>query len=522
MKRFRKSIVALALGCLLLVNLSGGAVWAEGYADDYAYSWVEVIDAKAYLNDTGIDVKMAYGSDWNWRGAYEYMQFAPVLRQAGYEVSYDAEEDSVAAEKDGKKVIIFLKQDENWFNKVWMIEDGRQKETYFSCLANEYQGTAYIRIMDVYNEIYSDFWRDIFGFEVRMWRNVCYFFEEEPLREHIRSKLAHLENIPSYNGLVNNYTNTATGKIGFDLSSDMFGISVKGESGVNSSLVKNGEKYKAAIQMDNGGVFSFISLFNGPYKTGLNYYKDKIDLTQPISAQAIYDGKDLYGTGDCMVEDMILSYLGRWYMYPPENDFREIAAERIDGKWVKAWLTESDREYTLNPILEAINAPKIDVDELTESILHSVINDYYGMEGNIYDAMLKRIDVLTGLLGPEALQYVESNGEKVITYKLNSDIFDKLKAAYEYNTESNSIYDEMELELNARTVIYADNTAKSTTTGTFKINNIPNDYNIPFGSMTITLDVQEDVVPQAAEINAPADYVDFQQLYEESLPYRSE
>lgn len=519
MKKLGRLLAAVLAACLLSMNLMGGVVWAEGYSEDSDYSWVEVSDAKAYINDTAIDVKMAYGSDWHWR--YDsYVQFAPVLRQAGYAVSYNAEEDSVAAEKDGKKVIIFLKQDENWFNKVWIIEDGQQKETYFIRLANEYQGTAYIRPTNVFNENYSDFWSDVFGFEVQGWGNAFYFIEEAPLRELIRSKLAHLENIPSYNGLVPNYTDTASGTLGFDLNSEMFGIRVKGESGIESSVVKNGEKYKIALSMDNGGIFSLISLINGPFTTGLDYYKDKIDLKQPISAQAIYDGKDLYGTGDFLVENLVLSALGRWYEYPRDNDFREVAAERIHGKWVKAWLTDSVREDTLNPLLEAINTSKIDVDELTESILHSVVYDYYGMEGNLYDVMLKRIDVLTSLLGPDAIKCVESNGEKVITYHLDSSILGKVKEAYERNPEAASIYDEMELEYDAKTVIYADNTAKSTVTGMYKIKNIPNDYNIPFGSMTITLDVQEDVVPQASEIYAPADYVDYQQLYNDSLPYR--
>ena len=54
------------------------------------------------------------------------------------------------------------------------------------------------------------------------------------------------------------------------------------------ATAKNGDKMTLDFNMDNGGILNLYSLFCGPYTLGLDYYKDKIDLSQPMSAQAIF------------------------------------------------------------------------------------------------------------------------------------------------------------------------------------------------------------------------------------------
>lgn len=243
--------------------------------------------------------------------------------------------------------------------------------------------------------------------------------------------------------------------------------------------------------MDNGGILNLYSLFCGPYTLGLDYYKDKIDLSQPVSAQAIFDGNDLYGKGDFLVENIALSNLGSEYNYLDE-DYREIAAEKIDGRWVKAWLNEWQRKAAIEQVLEAVNSNQIDIDELAESIVNSALSDYryyYYDDDGIYNKIIQKIDAIVGLIGPDAIKCVEANGEKVITYRLTTKALKKFQEAHIDTPQKSGsiIYDEMELNLESKTTIFADNTAKSTITGMFKINNIPNEYNIPFGSMEIKL-----------------------------------
>ena len=145
--------------------------------------------------------------------------------------------------------------------------------------------------------------------------------------------------------------------------------------------------------------------------------------------------------------------------------------------------------------------------------------DYY-YTGNLYEKIIARINATAELVGPDTLTYTEENGEKVITYHLTTDAFRAYQKACMSEYETGAIYDEMELDLTAQTTIAADNTATSTLDGMFRINNIPNDYNIPFGSLEIQFNMSGKTIPQASAVSAPADYVDFEQLYNESLLYR--
>lgn len=483
--------------------------------------WTEVYissDNKVYVNEKEVLVNMAE--------VPLYIQYAPVARAMGYDVVYNEASNSVISDNGETIIEVFLDQDENGFTKIWVTKNGEQKEYYNYKYAFEYDGIAYIG-QDSYgywsdNADWYDLWENAYGMKLLSGRQ---YVDVAALKADTRAKLTHLENIPSYSTLVSDYTSNVSGTVSFNLNSNLFGIDIKGESGLKAAVVKKGDKMMLDFNMDNGGILNLYSLFCGPYTLGLDYYKDKIDLSQPVSAQAIFDGNDLYGKGDFLVENIALSNLGSEYNYLDE-DYREIAAEKIDGKWVKAWLNEWQRKAAIEPVLEAVNSNQIDIDELAESIVNSVLNDsryyYEYSDSGIYDELTRKIDAIVGLVGPDAIKCVEANGEKVITYRLTTEALKKFEEAYTDTTQKSgsTIYDEMELNLESKTTIFADNTAKSTITGMFKINNIPNEYNIPFGSMEIKLVMNEETVPQAGEIGAPAEYVEFEQLYNESLPYR--
>lgn len=522
MKKFKKSVMAISLACLLVLNLAGGVVIAEGEYEQ----WSEVVVAsgyKVYVNEKEVLVNMAYNT-----GNYgTYIQYAPVAQAMGYDVVYNEASNSVISDNGETIIEVFLDQDENGFTKIWVTKNGEQKEYYNYKYAFEYDGTAYIG-EDYYgswsfNADWYDLWENAYGMTLLLG---SHYIDVAALKADTRAKLAHLENIPSYSTLVSDYTSNASGTVSFNLNSNLFGIDIKGESGLAAAVVKNGDKMMLDFNMDNGGILNLYSLFCGPYTLGLDYYKDKIDLSQPVSAQAIFDGNDLYGKGDFLVENIALSNLGYKFSYPNE-DYREIAAEKIDNKWVKAWLNEWQRKIAIEPVLEAVNSNQVDIDALAESIVDSVLNDsryYYEYnDSGIYNELTRKIDAIVGLVGPDAIKCVEANGEKIITYRLTTEALEKFKEAYTDTTQKsgNTIYDEIELNLESKTTIFADNTAKSTIIGTFKINNIPNEYNIPFGSMEIKLNMNEETVPQAGEISAPAEYVEFEQLYNESLPYRN-
>lgn len=514
MKKFKKSVVAISLACLLVLNLTGGVVLAGG-----GFGEGEFYEMHVNLNGETLAVANYY-SNYG-----PYIQYASVMRALGYEVTYDGETNSVIADNGNIRTVVFLEEDENGYTKIWVTKDGEQKEYYNYKYALEINGTAYVGYGYgewSMNYDWHDLWEDTYGLMVRFGaENIDYFIDVAALKADTRAKLAHLANIPSYSALVPNYTSNASGTVSFNLNSSLFGIDIKGESGLTMATAKNGDKMMLDFNMDNGGNLNLYSLFCGPYTLGLDYYKDKIDLSQPVSAQAIFDGNDLYGKGDFLVENIALSNLGSEYNYLDE-DYREIAAEKIDGRWVKAWLNEWQRKAAIEQVLEAVNSNQIDIDELAESIVNSALSDYryyYYDDDGIYNKIIQKIDAIVGLIGPDAIKCVEANGEKVITYRLTTEALKRFKEAYT-DTVGNTIYDEMELNLESKTTIFADNTAKSTITGMFKINNIPNEYNIPFGSMEIKLDMNEESVPQASEISAPAEYVEFEQLYNESLPYR--
>lgn len=524
MKKFKKSVAAMFLACLLVLNLTGGVVLAEEWESE-SENVQELIDFFDFtVNYQGIQIKIQ--KSWGIYGSY--IQYTPIARAMGYEVMYDAEQNCVISDNGDTKIVIFLEQDENGFTKIWVTKNGEQKEYYNYKYAFEYEGTTYIGDSAYGNWAlhadWYDLWSEAHGVRSIMGNATTYLINMDILKADTRAKLAHLANIPSYSALVPNYTSNASGTVSFNLNSSLFGIDIKGESGLTMATAKNGDKMMLDFNMDNGGILNLYSLFCGPYTLGLDYYKDKIDLSQPVSAQAIFDGNDLYGKGDFLVENIALSNLGSEYNYLDE-DYREIAAEKIDGRWVKAWLNEWQRKAAIEQVLEAVNSNQIDIDELAESIVNSALSDYryyYYDDDGIYNKIIQKIDAIVGLIGPDAIKCVEANGEKVITYRLTTKALKKFQEAHIDTPQKSGsiIYDEMELNLESKTTIFADNTAKSTITGMFKINNIPNEYNIPFGSMEIKLDMNEESVPQAGEISAPAEYVEFEQLYNESLPYR--
>ena len=516
MKKFRKSIMAVFLACVLGIGLIPGSVVAEGSLNIYN-------DSKIYVNGQEVQANTAYGSSYGSYG--NYVQYAPVVRAMGYEVSYDAETNSVISKKGNKKIVLFLDQDENGFTKIWVIVDGEQQEYYNYCYALEEAGSTYVGLNYgrwVENIDWYDLWENAYGMRKIISNNNTYFIDTAALKADVASKLSHLKEIPAYALLNPDYTSRADGTISFDLSSDLFGIKIAGESGIKTAVTKNGDAVMLDYQMDNGGILNLYSLFCGPFTLGLDYYKDKIDLEQPVSAQVIFDGTDLYGKGDFFVETFALQNLGSYYNYPEDNDFREIAAERIDGKWIKAWLTDMQKQLIVQPILDSMQGEQLDTEKLADTIVDEALNyyNYYYYPGNLYEKIIARIDATVDLLGPETIQYKEANGEKVITYHLTTDTLRAYLKACMSAYETGAIYDEMELDITEQTTIAADNTATSTVDGTFRINNIPNDYNIPFGSLEIQIDMSGTNIPQASAVSAPADYVDFEQLYNESLSYR--
>ncbi len=518
MKKFRTSIAAFLLACVLGISLMPGSALATEWEGWY-YDSIHVMDnQEVYINGVRFDVKTA-------RGSYEpYVQFAPVARALGFEVAYNGDNHSVTATNGEKEVIIFLDQDENFYTKIWFYENGEKIERYLYKYAVEREGIAYVCTVN-YD---FNFWETVFNVKVITGRyngmETYDFIQIDKLKQDVYSKLSHLNNTPSYTALVQNYTDRESGNVSFNLNSDLFGINIKGESGVEASVTKNGDAMMLDYQMDNGGIMNLYSLFSGPFTLGLDYYKDKIDVEQPVSAQVIFDGTNLYGKGDLLVETLALQNLGSSYNYPEDNDFREIAAERIDGKWVKAWLTDMQKQLIVQPVMESIRGEQIDANKIADMVVNSILDDYhyyyYYSENGIYDNIQKKINATVDLLGPDMLTYTEENGEKVITYRLTTDAFRSYQKACLPEYDNGAIYDEMELDLTAQTTIAADNTATSTLDGTFRINNIPNDYNIPFGSLEIQFNMSGKTIPQASAVSAPTDYVDFKQLYDESLLYR--
>lgn len=512
MKKFRKSIMAVFLACVLGISLMPGSVLAGG-----GFGAGEVFDTYVNINGEGIALKNFY--------SYEgiYIQYAPIMRALGYEVTYNGESHSVVSENGETRVEIFLEQDENGYTKIWVTKNGEQREYYNYKYACEMDGIAYVGC--VYGEwTFNSDWYNLWERAYNIW--VCftdyiYFIDRAALRADVESKLSHLKDIPSYTALVQNYTDRESGNVSFNLNSDLFGINIKGESGVEASMTKNGDAMMLDFEMDNGGLMNLYSLFSGPFTLGLDYYKDKTDVEQPVSAQVIFDGTNLFGKGDFFVETLVLQNLGSSYNYPDGNDFREIAAERIDGQWVRAWLTDMQKQLMIQPVLESIQSEQFDTGEIADLIVDEVLSYYdYYYTGNLYEKIIARIDATAELVGPDTLTYTEENGEKVITYHLTTDAFRAYQKACMSEYETGAIYDEMELDLTAQTTIAADNTATSTLDGMFRINNIPNDYNIPFGSLEIQFNMSGKTIPQASAVSAPADYVDFEQLYNESLLYR--
>ena len=512
MKKFRKSIMAVFLACVLGISLMPGSVLAGG-----GFGAEEVFDTDINVNGEWFTVKNFYSNHG------PYIQYAPIMRALGYEVTYNGESHSVVSENGETRVEIFLEQDENGYTKIWVTKNGEQREYYNLRYACEVDGIAYVG--RGYGEWVSNGDRyDIWDRAYNVWisANSTCFIDKTALKTDVTSKLSHLKDIPAYSLLNPNYTGRTDGTVSFDLNSDLFGISIKGESGIETSVTKNGDAMMLDYQMDNGGIMNLYSLFSGPFTLGLDYYKDKIDVEQPVSAQVIFDGTDLYGKGDFFVETLALQNLGSSYNYREDNDFREIAAERIDGKWVKAWLTDMQKQLIIQPILESMQGKQLDTEKLADSIVNEALNRYtyyYGTE-NVYDRITRQINATAELVGPDTLTYTEENGEKVITYHLTTDAFRAYQKACLPEYDNGAIYDEMELDLTAQTTIAADNTATSTLDGMFRINNIPNDYNIPFGSLEVQFNMSGKTIPQASAVGAPADYVDFEQLYNESLLYR--
>ncbi len=513
MKKFKKSIVAVFLTCVLGIGLIPGSVVAEG-----VFGAGDVYDTNAKVNGEEIVLKSFY----SYYGPY--IQYAPVMRALGYEVTYNGESHSVVSDNGETRVEIFLEQDENGFTKIWVTKNGEQREYYNLRYACEMDGIAYVGrgygIWDSNSDWYN-IWDRAYNVWVRF-TDYTYFIDTAALKADVVSKLSHLKEIPAYALLNPDYTSRADGTISFDLNSDLFGINIAGESEITTSVTKKGDAVMLDYQMDNGGIMNVYSLLCGPFTLGLDYYKDKIDLEQPVSAQVIFDGTDVYGKGDFFVETFALQNLGSYYNYPEDNDFREIAAERIDGKWIKAWLTDMQKQLIVQPILESMQGEQLDTEKLADIIVNETLNyyNYYYYPGNLYEKIIARIDATVDLLGPETIQYKEANGEKVITYHLTTDTLRAYLKACMSAYETGAIYDEMELDITEQTTIAADNTATSTIDGTFRINNIPNDYNIPFGSLEIQIDMSGTNIPQASAVSAPADYVDFEQLYNESLLYR--
>lgn len=512
MKKFRKSIMAVFLACVLGISLMPGSVLAGG-----GFGAGEVFDTYVNINGEGIALKNFY--------SYEgiYIQYAPVMRALGYEVTYNGESHSVISDNGETRVEIFLEQDENGYTKIWVTKNGEQREYYNLRYACEMDGTAYVGRR--YGEWVSngdryDIWESAYN-DVWVSSDFTCFIDVISLRADVESKLSHLKDIPSYTALVQNYTDRESGNVSFNLNSDLFGINIKGESGVEASMTKNGDAMMLDFEMDNGGLMNLYSLFSGPFTLGLDYYKDKTDVEQPVSAQVIFDGTNLFGKGDFFVETLVLQNLGSSYNYPDGNDFREIAAERIDGQWVRAWLTDMQKQLMIQPVLESIQSEQFDTGEIADLIVDEVLSYYdYYYTGNLYEKIIARINATAELVGPDTLTYTEENGEKVITYHLTTDTFRAYQKACLPEYDNGAIYDEMELDLTAQTTIAADNTATSTLDGMFRINNIPNDYNIPFGSLEVQFNMSGKTIPQASAVSAPADYVDFEQLYNESLLYR--
>lgn len=436
----------------------------------------------------------------------QFVQYTPIAKAIGYTTSFNAETSTVTSVKDGRKVSFVINP---YHTQATITDGGLVSEVYSENLVRN--GSTYVQYWDIVQFFGVQMAGNYYGSSRLEW------YDKATLVDYFKSKVNGLDKYTESFKLPQEYSLVYDMSSDLDATSKLFGINVTGKNDTHIKVDRKGDVVTVDGTSANQGLFNFWNLMwamDG--NKNLPYYKDKFDFTKPVEFKAYYSKDELYAKSDVFVPVFVMNALP-WDI---RSEKLNEVAERIDNKWVKAWISDQDIER-ISSLISSFESGNRDA--IWEMIVEQTISNYGyyntpAIEGSIYNHALQRLDNIANIF-TNAITVENSNGQITLTFKMNSETLKQLIIQMSGNSDSaeyinniNYAFDMIEFNVEQKMVKYSDNTMKMSGSLVGKLKNIPNSFNLDCGSVTINTSFVGELSTKANLLEKPVDFVDYKQI----------
>ena len=506
----KKTLSALLLLTMLLTCFSP---FATAYAEDEEY-YPEDYPSYSVSFNMSID-GVPCDPVLIMEGYYVYANNLPaayILRNLGFDVSYDEAANTVSAIKDDMRIVLYL----NHYSVLVQTGD-RVREYSYMC--REIYGTSYVS---------SDFFNQVLGY-YPTFRYGEYFYDPDT-NTYVEYAYLDLFDLSSYGQQVADLLNANLQRakdLNLDLSvpirysmntdflfdSPVFGIKANGKITYDLQIAQTDEGYFMDMKLDTDGLANLM--YDMTYKSGMAslYLPDLsgIDFDSPIEFKIIADSTGTYMKLPGLQKKYVTNLYEYHYLETPEQQL----------KAQTAWLKSSDNVPTMKSGLSAQDGVVL---------LTSLMPYRTPMPTEFCEKMIL---LLQNFSDKSIVTQNEDSGQVSIDMNIDKDWLyqqaSALASSFPFLDYYDPEYDDLDSILAAQQasvdqffdVLEFDMINNETyqdgvlTTGTMRISakllNIPNDWNLPIG--TITFESKADYYSDASivmdtTIPAPQDCVD--------------
>ncbi len=503
----KKRMALLLAFCLLssalcLPGTLFAPVWAEGAQE-------EPPPLEVYFNGERQDFTIGY-----YFSAFG-LPYVEVAALAGLETRFDAETGSVVSE--GEDCSISFALEDPYPGTYATVRRGDTEEEVY-VYAKTLDGRTYLSEFDL---------KRLFAFKFLSRAGTIDIIDPKRIAERIRQDAPVLEEVYTKAALGNEFSTQINRETVFSLASDTYGIQAEGRCATSLDINRRGDVYSVDAKLDNSGLYTLSNLFRYIFPANASEtFRERVKISDPIAYQLYADGEFCY-----LKSDQLNALLAARWFYG-DDQFTDDVIRTLDGKWLQFTRDDFSSLHTLfSPLLISYTEPNLDdmLLSVADGILACCTDDdekLAALDGSVYPLVMQYTDTLTFLFnavtrrearGEDGEAYFFSFGAPTLRQAITrADILGPAK-----QKSFDGIFDELTLWVN-----YEANLSQGRLTGTqgkisLQMDNLPNPYGIPFGTLKADMTLRQEVAAEAKVIEKPTEYIEFERLFFETLRERN-
>lgn len=494
MKGMMKTAALLLTACLLLTGLCLPA-WAED-------------TVTVYLD--GVDTGVTMTPD---ERAYSSVPYVELARAMGMETWYDWDTNTVHSRGDAREIAFALSD----YTTATLWENGEERQVRLSL--RTWDGKCYISNYYVY---------DLFGHRIERNGAVIDLYNVERIAAQIQNRVPLLAEYFEAASLPANHHTDLTADLSIEAVSKLFGLQITGAAETRAAIDRRDSELSIDLTCNFKGITHLFDFF---YRTrpAEAFDQYRVDMDNPITAQLYIDPDAVYLKSDILVPFQATGAC--LYAHTSNEEYNQKVREqhnklyeRITGRWLRMDRTEGFNRQ-LERYIGFLERPNLEdtLVLLTSRSITSCHSDYdrmHATEGSSYPAVMACIEALCNTL-EQVFTKREAAQEAAYTVRLGDDILRKSigQAGIYGKTRQeafDNLFDVTTFSIGHDATITPAHEITLDGRLDWKMTNLPNDWDIPFGTLTVSGTYTQNTKPDAGKpLGKPADYIVYETIENE-------